>query len=222
MKLILELDDFSPRNSNLGLLEDLKDHYKGFKVTLFTVPWEIRWGEPTPITEEKFRPFCEAIKKAEDWIEIAIHGLTHHPQEFAHITHDEAKKRLWVAEKMFINRGIKYVKIFKAPHWKLSKGGETAAIELGFKVVKDGYYNWNLKDEMPKKARGIIIAHGHIQNTMGNGLEEIMPKLLKLPTSTKFIWLSEHLKAEKIDPEIIFKKIPNFGKLPEKNARHSN
>ena len=79
MKIALEYDDFSPRNSNLGLLEDLKDHYKNFKVTLFTVPWEVRWGEQTPITLPKFRPFCHAVRRASDWIEIAVHGLTHGP-----------------------------------------------------------------------------------------------------------------------------------------------
>jgi len=204
MRICIEMDDFSPRNSGLGLLEDLKDHYKGFKVTLFTVPWEIRWGEPTPITDAKFRPFCNAIKKAENWMEIAIHGLTHFPMEFAHIGYDEAKKRIMIAEKMLINRGIKYAKIFKAPHWKLSPGGKKAALELGFKIVEDGYYNWNLKDERPTKEK-ILIAHGHIQNdACGNGIEMVMPKLLQLPAKTKFIWLSEYLVAEKVNsPKIL-------------------
>jgi hypothetical protein len=211
MKIVIELDDFSPKNSNLGLLEDLKDHYKDFKITLFTTPWEIRWGEATPITGEKFQPFVEAVKKAEGWIEIALHGLTHVPGEFRDITYDEARKRIIVTEKMFINRGIKYAKIFKAPHWELSLAGERAAMELGFRVVKDGYYNWNLKDEMPE-IKGTIIAHGHIQNTMGNGLEEVMPKLLKIPPGTKFMWLSEYLKAPRIDPKKLLKMFPNFGK----------
>ncbi len=206
MRVCVEFDDFSPRNSNFGLLEDLKDHYKDFKVTLFTVPWEIRWGEPTPITEEKYRPFCEAIKKSVDWIEIALHGLTHAPMEFEKMSYEGAKKRIVVAEKMLINREITYAKIFKAPHWKISEGAEKAAFQLGFHVMKDGYYNWNLKDEMPK-GKDFLIAHGHIQNTMGNGLEEIMPKLLKLPTNTKFMWLSEHLGAKRVNSPKVLKTL---------------
>jgi hypothetical protein len=209
MKIVLELDDFSCKNSNFGLLEDLKDHYENFKVTLFTVPWEIRWGEPTPITLEKYQPFCEAVRKSKGWIEIAVHGLTHCPMEFKNISYDEAKKRVSIAEKMLINRKIDYAKIFKAPHWEISKAGERAISELGFKIVKDGYYNWNLRDEMPK-ARKTIVAHGHIQNTMENGLEEVMPKILKLPTDTKFLWLSEYLKAEKVNSEEVLGLFPKL------------
>lgn len=200
MNLILEFDDFSPKNSCLGLLEDLKDHYKDFKVTLFTVPWEIRWGEPTPITMEKFLPFCEAVKRSSDWMEIALHGLTHLQGEFKDLTYEEAYKRILVGEKMFINRGITYTKIFKAPHWQLSPGSERAAMALGWKVVKDHYYSWNLKDEMPKFADdATVIAHGHIQNVCDNGLEDSMPKLMSLPKNTKFMFLSEVLKADKVD-----------------------
>lgn len=217
MKIILEFDDFSPRNSNLGLLEDLKDHFKGFKVTLFTVAWDIRWGEPTPITEEKWKPFCEAVKKSEDWMEIAVHGLTHVPSEFKNISYDKAKKRIGVAEKMLINREITYTKIFKAPHWDLSPGAKRALFELGFKTVEDGYFDWNLKDDFPKillKAgkNPVIIAHGHIQNVMGNGLEEVMPKLLALPAKeVEFLFLSEHLKADKINSKKLMKELKKVG-----------
>jgi len=210
MKIIIELDDFGPRNSSFSLLEDLRDHYKNFKITLFTVPWEIRWGEPTPITEEKFEPFCEAVKKSQDWMEIAIHGLSHLPGEFKLISYDEAKKRVGIAEKMLINRGINYAKIFKAPHWQLSEAGERAVTDLGFKVVKDGYYNWNLKDEMPKD-KDLIIGHGHIQiDSCQNGLEQVMPKLLKLPADTEFLWLSEYLGAGRVNSQEVLKRLVDF------------
>lgn len=192
MKIALEFDDFSPKNSNFGLLEELKEHYPGFKVTMFTTPWEIRWGDMTPITNPEYAPWVNAVKKCEDWLEIAVHGLTHAPMEFSELSYDEAKKRIMVAEKMFINRGIKYAKIFKAPFWALSAQGEKAIKDLGFTVVKDGYYNWNLADEMPKLK--VILGHGHVQNEMGNGLEEVFQKLMKLPTDTEFVFLSEYLK----------------------------
>lgn len=205
MKFLFDFDDFSPKNTNLGILEQIKEHYPNFKVTLFTVPWEIRFGNPTPITEPQYLPFAKALWQARDWIEIAVHGLTHGPEEFLNLTHEEAKKRILVAEKMFINRQIPYAKIFKAPYWQLSGGGKTAAEELGFKVAEDHYYNWNLKDDLPIypikwKEQELIIAHGHIQDTTGNGLEENLWKIMRLPTDAKFGFLSEFFEAEKIDP----------------------
>lgn len=192
MKMALEFDDFSPKNTNFGLLEELVEHYPKIKITMFTVAWEIRWGDQTAITLPQYKPFCDAVKKAVDqgWLEIAVHGLTHHPAEFAEISHDEARKRVIIAEKMFANRGIPITKIFKAPFWQLSKRGEQAITELGYYVAKDGYYNWNLRDDMPTDQE-VILAHGHVQNTTGNGLEEIFPKLLKIPTDTEFMFLSE-------------------------------
>lgn len=191
MKLVLEFDDFSPKNSNFGLLEELKEHYPNFKVTMFTTPWEIRWGDQSPITLPEYGPWVEAVKKC-DWIEIAIHGMTHAPMEFAEVSYDEAKKRVMIAEKMFQNRGIKYTKIFKAPFWALSINGEKAIKDLGFIVVKDGYYNWNLAEEMPKLK--VVVGHGHVQDTMGNGISECFQKLMKLPTDTEFITLTEYFE----------------------------
>lgn len=206
MKIVLEFDDFSPANTNLGIVEDLKDHYPSFKITMFTVPWEIRFGgggKGTPITEPKYAPFVEAIKKSEGWLEIALHGLTHVPMEFAELSEDAARKRLIVGTKMFENREIKLAKIFKAPHWAISKEAVRVANELGFDVCHDHYYNWNLADECPftaeqiKNDDGIIIAHGHVQKDCGNGLEEVAHKIMQLPPSVQFISLTEALADHK-------------------------
>ena len=200
-----DFDDFSPKNTNLGLLEQLKEHYPNFKATLFLVPWEARFGSPTIITEPKYKPFCDALIKAQDWLEVALHGLTHVPEEFKNVTYEEARKRILVGEKMLINRGVPYAKMFKAPFWQLSERGKQAAEDLGFTVMEDHYYNWNLKDELPqlalkKEDKDWVVAHGHIQDTTGNGLEETMFKIMRLPTDTQFNFLSEYMDVEKIDP----------------------
>lgn len=202
MRVILEFDDFGPVNHHLDLLEKIKEHYPEFKVTLFTVPWDIRFGgnlkSSAPITLPKFRPFVEAINKC-DWMEIALHGLTHAPSEFAELSHDAALKRIVIGMKMFENVGIKqFVKIFKAPQWELSEEGKKAALSMGFKVVEDGYYNWNLANDAPNSdAKEPYIMHGHIQDVCENGLAETMHRILKLPTDTSFEFLSEHLGAKK-------------------------
>lgn len=207
MKIAIEYDDFSPRNSNLAILEQIKEHYPGFKVTMFTVPWEIRFGQQTPITDKDFAPWVEAVNAHKDWIEIAVHGLTHlergpkgNPAEFEKISADETWKRITVAEKMFVNRGIDFVKIFKAPQWLLSKAGKEKLEEMGYTVVEDGYYNWNLKDEFPHKLAekgDLIIGHGHVQGVCGNGMEETLEKIMRLPVDTKFLTLSEALWKKK-------------------------
>lgn len=207
-QLALEFDDFSPRNTNLGLLEELHEHFPKIKITMFTVAWEIRFGEATPITVDKFQPFVNACIKSQDWIEIAVHGLTHGPHEFKNVNYEDAKKWIGVAEKMFINRKMPYAKIFKAPQWELSPDGKRAAEDLGFKVVEDHYYNWNLKDLRPVGFKELI-GHGHVQVTMGNGIEEVMHRLMDLPTNTNFKFLSEVLGADKIYPDQL-ETPPNF------------
>lgn len=194
IKIALEYDDFSPRNTNFHLLEQLREHYPEFKVTMFTVPWEVRFGEQTPITQEEFMPFIKACQASEEWLEIALHGLTHAQSEFAELSHDGASKRIAIAEKMFENRKLKLAKIFKAPFWQLSVEGKKAAEDKGFKVVEDHYYNWNLADEFPQELadKGVfIIAHGHVQNVVGNGMEETFHKLMQLPPNTRWFKLSE-------------------------------
>lgn len=208
-KVALEYDDFGPRNSNLALLEEIKEHYPDFKVTLFTVPWEIRFGSAsqttpgTPITDAAYQPWVEAVKQNEDWMELALHGFTHKlgdprqgiPGEME-CSYEDAQKIITVAEKMFENRGLKLAKIFKAPQWLISKEAKRGIEELGYKVCEDHYYNWNLTDPFPTEAaeRGdIIIGHGHVQDEMGNGMAETLHKVLKLPPDTQFLKLSEVL-----------------------------
>lgn len=203
MKIALEFDDFSPRNSNFGILEDIKDHYEHFKVSMFTVPWEIRFGQQTPITQPEHKPWCEAVKRSSDWLEIVLHGMTHAPMEFAELTTEEAHKRIVIGEKMFANREIELKKVFKAPQWAISPQAVKAANELDYDVVHDHYYNWNLADECPftkeqiKNDDGIILAHGHVQRVCGNGIEEVAHRIMQLPPDIEFIFLSEALKAKK-------------------------
>ena len=202
MKVAIEYDDWSPNNSNFGILEKFKEHYPDFKVTMFTVPWEIRFGrnmrESTPVTLDKFKPFVEAVNSC-DWIEVALHGLTHAPMEFAELSYDAAMKRLVVGVKMFEQVGFKnYTTIFKAPQWALSKEGKKAAEDMGFTVVEDGYFNWNLANDKPDVgAKEPFIMHGHVQDDCDNGMEETQHRIMKLPTDTEFLFLSDIFKTTK-------------------------
>lgn len=202
MQIALEYDDFGPQNSNFGILENFKEHYPSFKVTMFTVPWDIRFGrnlqESAPITLPKFKPFVDAVNEC-DWIEIALHGLTHAPLEFAELSYKAAMQRIVIGMKMFENVGIKnFTKIFKAPQWEMSQEAEQAAKDMGFLVLHDQYYNWNLANDKPNAdAVEPFIMHGHVQDVCDNGMAETMHRVLKLPIDTEFKFLSEVFNTSK-------------------------
>jgi hypothetical protein len=202
MKVAIEYDDFSAVNHNLVVLERMKEHLPNLKVTLFTVPFEIRFcsnlQDSAPLVLPKFKPFVKAINSL-DWIEIALHGLTHAPMEFAELSYEGAMKRITVGMKMFENAGItNFAKIFKAPQWALSREAKRAAQDMGFVVLEDNYYNWNLANDEPNAdAKEPFIMHGHVQETMGNGMEESMHRVLRLSPDTEFLFLSDIFKTKK-------------------------
>jgi len=190
-------DDLSAMSHRFDLEKTMRDRYPNFKVTYFTIPWDIRFNidnkQGTPVTE--YPDFCDHVKQAVDdgWMEIALHGLTHAPQEFLSLTYDEAKKRAMIGLKLFENKGIKTNGLFKAPFWLLNENAKKGVESLGLKVVEDGYYNWNLKDKMPKKKK--LLAHGHIAdgNGVDNGMDETLLNLFKVPENAEWVFLSEEL-----------------------------
>lgn len=211
MNISLDYDDLSPLSHRFDLCEKLRERYPDFKVTFFTIPWDIRFSPSTsgtPITDEKYKDWCEYVKKAveDGWMQIGIHGLTHAPREFERLNYSETKKRVVVAQKMFENVGIPVTNLFKAPYWLLSKNGKQAIEDLGLKVVEDGYYNWNLKDKMllatldekidlENMPDVRLIAHGHIADGDGtdNGMDESFLRLCETPQDAKWVFLSEVL-----------------------------
>lgn len=167
-------------------------------MTFFTIPWDIRFSPSTsgtPITDEKYKDWCTYVKKAveDGWMQIGIHGLTHAPREFEHLSYDETKKRVLVAQKMLENVGIPITNLFKAPYWLLSKNGKQAIEDLGLKVVEDGYYNFNLNSEWPES--DTVIMHGHIADGDGtnNGMDETFLKVCEAPQTATWVFLSEVL-----------------------------
>lgn len=196
MRLALDFDDFSPLNSRLDLIDQIRQRYPKFKVTMFTIPWDIRFSidtKGTPITEERFRWWVDVVKNGikEGWLEIMLHGLTHAPHEFEKLTYTEARNRILVGRKMFENVGIECKPYFKAPQWLISEGGKKAVKDSNMTLVEDHYYNWNLKDHMPEGDN--LIAHGHVQDELStqNGMEQSLFKLFEVPEDAEWVFLSE-------------------------------
>jgi hypothetical protein len=195
MKISCDYDDFSPMNHRFDILDKIRERYPDFKVTMFTVPWEIRLSpstKGTPITHDRYKPWVDKVIEAVDegWMDISLHGLTHAPREMENLTYQEVKNRILTGQKMFENVGIKINDLFKAPQWLISEDGKKAVEDLGLKLMEDHYYNWNLKDDKPKKKKKLI-AHGHVQDVMGNGLDESFFRLSKTPTDAEWLHLKE-------------------------------
>jgi hypothetical protein len=74
---------------------------------------------------------------------------------------------------------------------------------MGYTVVDDGYYNWNLSDPCPFTKEqilnddGYLIAHGHMTNDgCNNSIDDVsvMQRLMSLPPETEFVFLSTYLE----------------------------
>lgn len=193
--IALEADDFNPKNHRFDILEKLRDRFPNFKITMFTVAWDIRYNTELgglPVSKEEFKSWVNIVKHAIDdgWLEVAVHGLTHAPHEFLELEPKLAVAKVKFAQKMLEDAKIPYVKLFKAPFWELREDSKLAIKKEGFRVVEDGYYNWNIKDEFPVEL-DMVIGHGHVQDTMGNGLSESLIRLVQIPDDYEWKFISE-------------------------------
>jgi len=195
MEIGCDFDDFGPLNHRFDLLDELRLRYPKFKVTMFTIPWDIRLNpadKGTPITLEKFKPWVDEVRQGvkAGWLDICLHGLTHLPAEFNKFGYDEARQRIIAAEKMFDFCKIPLTKMFKAPYWLISDKAKLAVKDMGYTLVEDGYYNFNLANNWPIDAKTVIM-HGHVQDVCGNGMEESLSKIMKAPRNAKWVFLKE-------------------------------
>jgi len=182
------------------ILQSFKEHYEDYKVTLFTVPLELRFGKIVKSTDVEYKNWAKVAKKAYDqgWCRFALHGFNHIEKEFEHLDYEQAQKRIAFGKEIFENVGIPLEPLFIAPNWLISEEAEKAVTDAGFKVLHDRYYQWNLKDRIPRETEHgdkIIIAHGHIQDGDGcnNGLAETRHTVMQLPSDTRFYFLHEAL-----------------------------
>jgi glycosyltransferase involved in cell wall biosynthesis len=202
-QITLTFDDFGPSNSNIYFLEKLKENYPNLKVTLFTVPESTQSGELISLLDKP--DFCNHIRKY-DWIELCPHGW-HHPDisqgrqpEFMDISYYETTRYIESVETIFSEAKLPYQKIFKAPQYKLSEAGKNAFKDQGWTIAVSGTgefwpsdlplttTNWNIRQELPLRKK--VVSYGHIQD-LGNGMLECWENLVKMPSDTKFKFLSE-------------------------------
>ena len=96
------------------LLQTFHEHYEGYKVTLFAVPSELRYGKSQTMRHEDNKPWVSAAKEAIDqgWVKFALHGFTHIPKEFETLAYEDAAKRIEFGKQVFESIGIPLLPIF--------------------------------------------------------------------------------------------------------------
>ncbi len=200
-KVCLDLHDFSVVNNRLDLLLKLKEHFPGFKVSLFTIPIDVKsdWG-PYLLRRE----FLEKIKENLDWMQFVPHGLIHGRKQYADISHWGFKLELDAIEKIFVDDGLPLEKGFCAPHYDWTKTVVRTLDTKGWwgaiprdKVVptpKRFYKFSHAINEPLDKTSDCLKLHGHIYGTKSD-LGLCMENLLKLPIDTDWHFCTDFLET---------------------------
>src|SRR3990167_634969 len=185
MKISLDLHDFSVENNQMELLLELKQAIPNFKVSLFTVPIDIKFKRKDRSKGLKF------IKDNLDWIQLIPHGLFHNSAEARKWGHKDFLENILPAiESAFETDGLPYEKGFCPPHWKWTPGVVKGLDEKGWWgtvhpnetiIYPKRYYQFNFPINKIDYTANLLKLHGHINHTSPDRLEVCMDKLLRLP-----------------------------------------
>jgi hypothetical protein len=175
--VVFDVDDFCDEHNCLPDLLDLKLTYPDFRCTLFTIP-------------RKTSPALLALASKYNWIELAVHGLTHEPnEELTQLT----PAALLIALREQIPTG--YVKGFRPPGWFITAKHIDALNRVGYWVAP------HLRDrELGRRCEaGCYIVderlpawHGHTHDVCDNWLHKAVPELkLRWPKDQAFSFVSD-------------------------------
>jgi hypothetical protein len=204
-RVILDLDDFCEENSQLILLDELKEEIPQLRVTLFTIPG---------LTSSAWLADCA---RRRPWMRFVPHGYMHHTaRECQHWAAKETMHYLrWLRTQLKPSSlpwidcskttGV-YEHGFKAPGWQISDDTFVILEALGFWIA-DQDYN---RDRRPPGLRYYELAeastqphtfpiHGHIGHLGGhnaNELELILPEIRR-HKDADFQFVQDNLSVHK-------------------------
>jgi len=118
-KFILDFDDLMPVTPGLDHLISMKEHYPNFKCTCFTPAFNAGIFRKQ-LNVKKFQEWYKMIHEY-DWIEIAPHGFVHQRGECLMKDKKIINKMIDTIEGVFKQSETKFIKVFKAPFWEMSK-----------------------------------------------------------------------------------------------------
>lgn len=209
---IISIDDFGFLLPGLDDILRLKQHYEGFKITCFTIPFPRQFfmkENANYFSISKYRKWAEIINSYSDWMEIAIHGFAHTHMEMDGMYY-QAGILIDAVENLWKEVGLKYVKMFKAPYWQYSydslnflrDDGYITAMDRNKKIfipegLKTYTYNWSVEEKQLPDGK-YIKGHSHtlprgVKNALGDCYENIT-KLI--PPDAKWLFASEAYEAE--------------------------
>lgn len=201
MKIVLDVDDFSPVKPGLDTLLKLKEHFPDFKITCFT-PALDQALPAGKLTEAKIKEWVDVIKQF-PWIEIAPHGLLHLENEM-NLEKVAAEKVITAVEQVFKKLEFPYTKVWKSPYWVSSRDTlrvlrdkkYTVAVDKNQPLPKIHGLNVYVYDESihnPLPDQEVVKWHGHIGGTFYNDISQCLENLMTMPEDVEFLTISEYL-----------------------------
>lgn len=203
-RVCLSLDDFSVLNNRLDLLLKIKEHYPNFKVSLFTVPFDVS-REVNPQARLHREGALKMIKENLDWMQIIPHGLTHMTNEMKKCDYELFKKVMLSIKEAFDKDGLPFVKGFKAPYWLWNKDVIRALDEEGWwgaidrnqpnmlRTKRFYQYSHLLQELYHKSNSEVLKLHGHLDGVSENDLEKNFTKIFKLPVETEWHYVTDFI-----------------------------
>lgn len=188
--MTVDFDDAYTGHDQLDRLRQLHDLRDDFKVTLFAIPAHCspEWCDDLP-----------------DWIELAVHGWTHHSNyECAGWQRED----LWEVMDAPVVRDF-FTEGFKAPGWQISDECYDALLDADWWVADQ-----HLEDARRPEGMRVYFYedggwHGHIDNVCGNGIEETWDRLVDAVTdAAEFRFCSQ---AARVHP---YADDPRAGAVP--------
>jgi len=175
---IVDVDDFCDEWNCAEELMRLKMIFPDFKVTLFTIPKKTTVG------------MIRAIRDAFDWIEFAVHGILHEP--------NDEMLRIGSKDLASFLKSIDYsvyVKGFKPPGWYLTDGVIEACNEAGLWIA----LHTDQRENGPLCRHGYYVCgerfgfwHGHSHDVCGNWVAKKIDEIAdRWPRDQKFMFVSE-------------------------------
>ena len=197
----LDLHDFSVLRNGLDKLLTIKEHYPGFKVSLFTIPFDYDMeASMQRLLRDKA---LKEVHKCREWMQFIPHGATHMPREFEKCDRWTMKMYLDHVEDEFAKDDLKIEKGFCAPYWLWNKDVVDVLDEYGWwgaidrnqpdmlKTKKTYTYTHSIDEPFWQSTNETVNLHGHMGAPSSNAIGDCLLNIMKLPEDVEWKFVSE-------------------------------
>lgn len=200
----LSLDDFSVLNNKLDILQQIKEHFPTFKISLFTIPFDYNYEKSIMrvLRDSELKKIHQNIS----WLQIIPHGVTHMDREFENCDKHSMDMILEHIHELFERDNLPFEKGFKAPYWlwnqevvdSLNDHGWWGAVDRNqsnmIKTKRYYQYTHSLEEPFWESTDEILLLHGHMDLPSVNNLGDTWTNILKLPEDTVWHFVTDYIK----------------------------